>query len=443
LTTEACLPGQAKPKRKSPRRALELRGKIKELCLAGHTPIQISKIIGKTKQAVFLHLKNLVADGELRQDQTNYQRAGPLEERKWYKIVERMIEELPFYTRQGIVPTARKMGYRLIELGVMTKGDFDLFYKKSAEARRGVDYTYTKPSNLPKAPIDCFVDEIRQTTGNTDIDNKPWEPTPDQEPDDPFQVAEDAIKQCKDAILEYDGRCYEGEKGAMPGRWYKQPIYCEVWGESDAISVDLLRFLHGKNVKVAAMRGQFSTPFMVECCRRLERIANLHDHIEKIAILYFGDSDDAGNNIRNKVEAALRFYSGRSDDINIPVEVELRHVMITPEQVRKYRLTGYQLEAFMTTEKRLRDFKKIAIEAVDECWDKDIYDDNCPPEKYDYEAHGEDEPQDIDPDDLCGEVYSDMSEEDDEITIREKMVQMATEAFKPGWEKERQNEKDD
>jgi len=63
-----------------------------------------------------------------------------------------------------------------------------------------------------------------------------------------------------------------------------------------------------------------------------------------------------------------------------------------------------------------------------ECWDEDIWLDNCPPEEYDYEANGEEQPEDIDVD---NEFY-----EDTDITIREKMVQMATDAFKPGWENE-------
>jgi hypothetical protein len=112
LTAEACVPSEIKPKRKSPRRALEFRARIKELALAGKTPIQTAKITGRTKQAVFLHLKNLVVDGELRPDQTNYVKAGPIEERKWYKVAEANVKELPLYTKQGLVPSVRKMYYR-------------------------------------------------------------------------------------------------------------------------------------------------------------------------------------------------------------------------------------------------------------------------------------------------------------------------------------------
>lgn len=86
-----------------------------------------------------------------------------------------------------------------------------------------------------------------------------------------------------------------------------------------------------------------------------------------------------------------------------------------------------QLEAFLTNDMRLRIFKKILQDAIDAEWNEDIYYNNCPSKKYDYEAKGEEEPQDIDPDSV-----SDGSE--DGLTIREKMYKKITEAFYQGWE---------
>jgi hypothetical protein len=184
-----------------------------------------------------------------------------------------------------------------------------------------------------------------------------------------------------------------------------------------------------------------STPFMFNKCKELKEIAESHDHIERIVILYFGDSDEDGNNIRKNIEKALIFYSGggtyisddgqeieipASEDLEIPVEIELRHIAITPEQVKGYKLTGYQLEAFMTTENRLKILKQILQDAIDDCHDEYIYDESCPPEEFNYEEAGIEEPKDIDPD---NEFY-----EDTGMTIREKMISMATEAFKPDWE---------
>jgi hypothetical protein len=427
LTTEASLP--SKPKRKTPGKALELRAKVKELSKSGKTPAEISNILSKSKPAIYEHITKLLQDGQLNNNETTYVRAEPFEEGKWYKVIKRTGEELSFYQRQGLVPTVRKMYYRLIELGVLTKSDsnYDTLCVKSAEARKGVDSTYRKPTNLPRLPVDCFRDDNRQTIGDTAM-WEPSDPTPDEPPDDPMEITIDAIRKCKEKILGYDGLCYPGEKGAKPGRWYKQPIYCEVWCESETIQPDLIKFQYGRAVKVASTRGFPSTPFMYESCKRLKQMADTYDWIEKIVILYFGDSDDAGKKIRTNIEAGLEWYQSESDELCIPVPVELRLIAITPEQVKKFKLTGYQLEAFMTTEKRLRDFKKILLDAIDDCWDEAIYDDNCPDEKYDYEANVEEEPEDIDPD---NELY-----DDTQITIREKMFKTATEAFKPGWEME-------
>jgi hypothetical protein len=350
-------------------------------------------------------------------------------ERKWYKVIERTGQELPFYERQGLVPSARKMYYRLIELGVLTKSESNAntFYNLSAEARRGVDSTYTKLTDLPKLPIDCFRDDKRKTLGDTDM-SEPSDPTPDEPPADPIEITKDAIEECKHRILHYDGSCIAGDEGIEPGRWYKQPTLPYIICESDAIQPDLVKFQEDRAVYVGATGGTPSTPFLYETCKRLKELAEEYDWIEEIVILYFGDSDKAGQDIRRNVENALEWYQGKSEEFEIPVPVELRLVAITPEQVKKFKLKGYQLEAFLTTEKRLKDFKEIVLQAIDDCWDQDIFDENCPEDGYDYEGNGIDEPEDIDPD---NQYY-----EDTEITIREKMINMATEAFQPGWEQE-------
>jgi hypothetical protein len=91
-----------------------------------------------------------------------------------------------------------------------------------------------------------------------------------------------------------------------------------------------------------------------------------------------------------------------------------------PDLVDKYgEKFGVQLEAMITTETRWKVFCKLVQKSILEDWDEEIWLN---------EANGEERPEDIDPD---NELY-----EDTDITIREKMANMATEAFKPGWEKE-------
>ena len=177
--------------------------------------------------------------------------------------------------------------------------------------------------------------------------SEPSDPTPDEPPEDPIEVACEAIRECKDKILHYDGSCYAGNPAIMPGRWYKQPIYREIICESATIKPDLLKFQDDRAVMVGATGGSPSTPFMYKTCKRLKETAEKYDWIKKIVILYFGDSDKKGHEIRKNVENALKWYSGGgSDEFIIPVPVELRLVAITPDQVKKFKLTGYQLRGF-------------------------------------------------------------------------------------------------
>lgn len=87
----------------------------------GYTPNQIAEKTGRTREAIWIHRKNLIADGELTPDQARYQKAGPIEERKWYKTIERAIKEQRFYDERDIVPTGRKKIYRLLDLAVQAR----------------------------------------------------------------------------------------------------------------------------------------------------------------------------------------------------------------------------------------------------------------------------------------------------------------------------------
>lgn len=106
MTTEARLPSETKSN-------LGLRPKILGFYTQGKSAVQMAKILGISKQAIYRHLKVL---SEQPGSHVIYKSGVEREDTKWYKIIERTLNELPFYHRQGLVPTARKMGYRLIEL---------------------------------------------------------------------------------------------------------------------------------------------------------------------------------------------------------------------------------------------------------------------------------------------------------------------------------------
>jgi hypothetical protein len=149
---------------------------------------------------------------------------------------------------------------------------------------------------------------------------------------------------------------------------------------------------------------------------RLKQIlANHRDYLEKIIILYFGDLDSTGDLIDEYLINTLRYWG-----LKLHKDFEFIRVGVTPEQVEEYDLVenpecnpevnkdsradrfaekypelverygpkfGIQTEAIITTQDRIEDFKQLVHDAVNEWWDEDIWEENCPDEDYDYEAH--------------------------------------------------------
>ena len=194
----------------------------------------------------------------------------------------------------------------------------------------------------------------------------------------------------------------------------------------------------------AASGGFISTDYFSKNCKRLAGIAATHDNIEKIVILYLRDFDKAGGDIAENLRKGFEYYCGLLDiqpddpDFIIDVEVEFRIIAITPDQIEKYNLIAdpeqkdkVQLEAFLTTEEKIEIFKQIIQDELDDCWDEDIYKENCPDEEYVY-GIDEVEPQDVDIDDYP----EDPQDGEEDLTIREIMEKRIAEAFKPGWENE-------
>jgi biotin operon repressor len=169
--------------------------RILELNKAGKTAGQISRALNIPSTTVLRDLKVLKKQGfEVNDNSKTY-----FENTKWYKIIERTNKKLNFYRERGIVPTLRKMTYRLIELGVLEKKDYGEFSKKTAGARRGVDSKYTRITKLPRLPIDCFRDDKRIVIGQTDVDEEPIQPTPAEPPEDPDDYISNEIKKLKQA----------------------------------------------------------------------------------------------------------------------------------------------------------------------------------------------------------------------------------------------------
>lgn len=413
----------------------ERRKKVLELNKDGKTAGQILKILKVSLTTILRDLKELKKDGYYVEDNGKKYLESLRENDKWIPIIKRTNEELEFYKKQGLWPTLRKMLYRMLELGVLQKKDYNIYARKTAEARRGIKDDYKTPTNLPRLPIDCFLDDTRSTLGRTDINVPPQDPTPARPPQDWEQYTDEAVDDLKWKILLYNGARHEGAKGRKCGRWYNQPKYLEIWVESETIKPDLEKFQENRKVLVAASGGQITTPYMYSNAKRIVNIIQCYSHVKEVVILYFGDFDKAGNNIAYNHELSLKWYV--YNFFGIPkdrVKITFRKIAVTQEQIKKYKLIenpekkfNVQLEAFLTTDKRLKQFKQIIQDAIDENWDEQVYIENCPAEEFDYEKHGMDEPESINPD---------AKDPDDPVsssTIREKMFKKITDTIQPGW----------
>lgn len=202
-----------------------------DMLRSGKTPRQIIDETGVVKPTLHNRIRALIKSGHIDKSQVHYTNAKDVD---WYSVIQRTGEELGFYESNGITEvTVRMMYYRLIELGVITKtkSNYGTFDDRATEARRGYDATYTIPANLPSLPMNCFVDDTRQTWGDTDA-SEPSDPTPDEAPEEPIEFAAGVYKETQDKIVDYDGLVTKDDKGEPPGKWYMQPIYPHIICES-------------------------------------------------------------------------------------------------------------------------------------------------------------------------------------------------------------------
>jgi hypothetical protein len=228
----------------------------------------------------------------------------------------------------------------------------------------------------------------------------------------------------------------------------------------------------------SAANGRFSSVDKFrKNCLQLKQWVESHDNIETVKIKYWGDLDPTGHFLGTNVIRALKFYiAGELSEADEEptfewnnVEFEFERVAINEEHVedfggsplvqedkdmhkneknkdtrfKKFKETfpklisrygnkfGIQLEAMTTTDERLEAFKELIEETIDADWDEDVWNDNCPDEEYDYEANGEEEPEDTYIDE---EGYDNGTGAYDE-TFREMMERKVNEAIENDFQK--------
>ena len=318
-------------------------------------------------------------------------------EGKWYKIIERLVDEIDAYTeRTGFPPSQRTMFYHFQDLGLIQSKDLNAFNDATVKARMKW-FNANGELLYPELDTDCFSDDSRKTVGEYD-DKYPRAPEPPSKIPDPIKWVDDAISTYEDALEEfqdtpndYDGEGYEGTDGKIGGRWFGQPEYVEAWEEKNDLLQGFETILKGKGIKIRSGKGYGSLDFMNESTWELkELMKRKHLKPEDITILYCGDCDPSGLHIDY-------YYQKRFIQLGIP-GINFERVAVTHEQIKKYKLPLMSLEqkkakpdsnteefirqhgtdathlnAFFT-ETHIEDFKKILLDAVDSHWDKSIYD---------------------------------------------------------------------
>ena len=395
-------------------RLSQLDQRIKELNHSGLSFQQISDALkvegmGLSKSSVCEHLKEirLMAGSEIR---ANFKKVGgiPRENQRWYKIILWLEKHAEKYRRhQGFPPSIRTMYYDALDEKLVKDNEYNAFNKAATDARMG----YVDQDGkllLPKLPIDCFVDDSRKVIENYDA-REPTEMEESGDIPDSDEYVDHAITVLKNVPAYYDGVGEEGTDGERGGYWYNQPEYVEVWVEKNDLVKGTEKILEDVHVTIRGNKGYSSLAFLHQCTKELQELID-EKGFEKsnVYILWTGDWDPSGENIDYYIKkrlAQLGLFEIHFIRVAVtPEQIDQYHLPLLPveqapdkkapnpnmrEFIRRYGYKATHLNAFFT-EKHLPAYKKMLVNAVNEHWDEDIYDQMV--EDYEIEA---DEPEEL------------------------------------------------
>jgi len=218
----------------------------------------------------------------------------------WKEVVSASRQIIVEFVDRGVTPTVRTIFYALVSKQQLpnTTNAYKQLSRKLVEARKlGLIYW------------GWIADETRQILGG---DYPYW---------DPNKYAEAYVDQVLKAYKEY----------RLP-RWLNQPYYLEVWLEKFALAETIQTWLEDLNVVLVPSRGYSSWTFLKKAADRIsyQLSSTNNSNLEKEAvILYLGDFDPAGVDIRRFLIEALEWFG---------IEVEVEHVAVTKKQIEEYKL---------------------------------------------------------------------------------------------------------
>jgi hypothetical protein len=128
-------------------------------------------------------------------------------------------------------------------------------------------------------------------------------------------------------------------------RWFRQPIYVEVWVEKDAMTPIIKQMLADTGVRVVTCKGYIGDTKLREHVKRLE---NWWGKGRKIVVLYLGDLDPSGEDmdkilparIREKIHSSLPAWDKDWFEVRqLAVKVDISHGSISQSwgQIAMYK----------------------------------------------------------------------------------------------------------
>jgi len=218
----------------------------------------------------------------------------------WRRVVEESRAIIVEFLDRGVVPTLRTVYYALVskELIPNTRSAYKTLSRKLVEARKSgfIEWSW-------------IADETRQTVGG---DWPYW---------DPDEYSETLVEEFWEKLNEFK----------YP-YWMDQDYYLEVWLEKFALAKTFYNWLRDLNVVLVPSRGYSSWTFLHQAYERISQEAEDRD----VVILYFGDFDPSGKDIERFLREALEWFG---------LEVEVKRVAVTQDQIAKYNLPHTPEEA--------------------------------------------------------------------------------------------------
>jgi hypothetical protein len=211
--------------------------------------------------------------------------------------------------------------------------------------------------------------------------------------DDVYSSPEELV----DNELEFFDYLPDEYKDRIP-RWYKQPIYVEIWIEKKAMASVFKSILdpveeekkeERRHIRIIPNSGWTSRTFWVNNATRLIREGQSRSG--DVVVLYFGDFDPSGSKMVKKLKEMLEEHG-----------IEFKNVAITKEQIRRFHLEHlkntdpvvlaklkrdrnatefmrendgqlFQIELDALEALRPDDLRDLLLESVDDLFDKEIF----------------------------------------------------------------------